>query len=196
MPTINDQDLCANHPLLLDEINDGFRAPDLGWVGSTVDDDLDLDPEFFEAGSLVFSNWWAGSAGQARELAVAMVLDFRTILASMEPGGLYDEGDPTASVCYWEDPATGLGLVCQQSLTSDLYFRGNFEQMKESGPIMEKMQMIGFDGNDNSPWELLGEISRVTSGPLGSDRLASLVISSSCSDKRAELREFFAGGCQ
>lgn len=192
--TMNGPSLEANNELLQDGLNDGFRAPDLGWVGTQRD--TELEAEHFNTGSLVFSNFWSGPLDQAKAFAEALVEDFRAWLAVVEPEEDGEEFIPAVSVCYWEDVATGLGLVATQSITPDFMLCG--EERPEGFPSLERfqdtMRQLADDSNDNYPANLLYELSEPATSRSEATTILALITAAAADreDSYGDLRRAFS----
>ena len=145
--------LISNHPKLTDGLCDGFRTPDLGWVGTQRP--TEVDAEYFESGALVFSNWWAGPKEQAKALADALIQDTQAWLAVMTPAEDGDEFIPTVAVGYWEGDGD-LALVGELSITEDLMPGTEWPEGFEATQALAKnLLFLASDGNDNYPDILL-----------------------------------------
>lgn len=150
--------LQTRHPLLPDGIVDGFRAPDLGWVAAQAPDDMDWS--VLQAGSLVFTSFWAGPTEEALGFAKRLAEDVKAWLAS--PVDFIDP--PAVAVAVWNSESTGLSLVMLLSVTEDLMVLEDetAEDLKDRGLLSvagkpESMLMVGNAGNDNYPEGLLEE---------------------------------------
>ena len=178
-------DLQSNHPLLRDGFNDGFRAPDLGWVGSTLTLNA-LEAWPFEAGSSIFSNFWVGPIGPAQLFATALVQDFQAWLRVMAPDEDSDEGPPVVSVAVWTHEDTGLALVATQSLTSDFRIDDIPSGFWAFGAYGDALIQVLFDGIENSPHAALAVDVLENLGDISRDDYVALVLSAVAQDE-AEL---------
>ena len=167
--------LTPNHPLLQDGLNDGFRAPHLGWVGTHRE--TEVSAEYFEGGSTVFSNFWVGPVDQAKAFAQALVDDFAVWLPSMEPEEESAEFIPIISVCYWEGASSGLGLVATQSVTPDFMIDCVPESFTAFERFGETMRQVAFDGNDNYPAALIDELPYLKCAREEATHILAIVLS-------------------
>lgn len=183
--------LQPNHPVLIDGLNDGFRAPDLGWVGTQRP--TEVLPEHFRAGSLVFSNWWVGSKAAALALAQSLVEAFQEDLSTMTPLEAEEAFIPVVSVGYWTHPTADLALVGQQSMTED-YMLGHEwpKTFRKTEALDESLTRVGMDGNDNSPHMLVEGLDEAADLGHPLEAVLELYVSASIPDLAEALREIAA----
>lgn len=183
--------LSANHPHLIDGLCDGFRAPDLGWVGTQLP--TEISPKIFEAGSLVFSNWWVGTKAQAKALAEALVQDTVVWFADtrgssatkvplkdttgwaklISPQKRDDKRIPVIAVGYWEGSGD-LAVVGEISVTEDLMLGVSWPKaFSASKAAALAMTQVAYDGNDNYP-EALCQEAKAMGGPAR-DMMADMI---------------------
>ena len=144
------RDVLAYLDTIPDDINDGFRRPDLAWEMGAAKWLGQV------GGDGIFSNFWVGPSDTAKtfagHLACEMEAFSKTVEVDPEDGqelGLF--------VGYWENPALGLGMVGTISFTEDFMLDGadrpnGFPSIKRFSRVM---QQVACDGNDNSPYEIV-----------------------------------------
>jgi hypothetical protein len=157
--SVNDSALKPNHPFLQDDVCEGFRAPDLGWVGVQRETGSGPGLGSFDSGLSFFSNFWAGPADTAKAFAEALVRSFQACLPDMTPLDPGADLVPTVSVCYWEDTAIGFGLVATTSATADFLMPSDGGNLLPSIDMFDdQMDQVGFDDNENAPRNLISKM--------------------------------------
>ena len=171
---INTPALAPNHPLLQDGFNDGFRAPDLGWVGRTKRRGA-MRAEDFNSGANLYSNFWMGPADQAQAFAAQLVEEFQEWLEDVVPQDTGREAGPIVAVALWQDSATALGMVCVQSFTPDFQIDHVPEEFEAFNDYAAEMTQIMCDGSDNTPDEGLYGIGQLKATTLRPAMVACLI---------------------
>lgn len=183
------------HPNLVDGLVGGFVAPESGCV-LTLRPDEDLDPEVFECGSLLFSNFWVAEIGHARSFADHLVDDLQAWLSKNEQA-LLEEGEDgavVAAVAYWEDDTSGLAMVSMISLTPHLMMDGGRAELTDF-PSFEKhkdgLLTVMIDGNDNCPEAFFDHLDWSEVDDILARRLLSLALATSEEEGHDDIRKSF-----
>jgi hypothetical protein len=148
-PTTNLLDTAHGLP---DDLNSGFRSPDLGWVIG------DSDSFNGPGGDCLFSNFWFAPIEIAESFAAHLANDLARYLplirqARAADGVDADEGPLDVAVCLWRSQDGQYGLVASISTQSEFnfWYAGPPKELGSLSRFDKLVHQVAGDGGDNDP---------------------------------------------
>lgn len=137
---------------LPDDLNSGFRSPDLGWVFG--------EGASFEGvgGDGLFSNFWFAPIEVAESFAAHLANDLTSYLSSLSAdrdieGADDDQGPLEVAVCLWRSQDGQHGLVASVSTQSvfNFLYSGPPKELGTLSRFDRLVHQVAGDGADNDP---------------------------------------------